>query len=668
MNKKLLIRAFALLAALSSTMGANAYDFAASGLYLNITGTNTVEVTYNDNNPSYASYSGNVTIPSTVTYQGTTYDVTTIGASAFRASTGLTGVTIPSSITRIGFFAFYECANLTSISIPYSVTVIQPDAFGKTGLTDVYIPNSVTDIGSEIFYYCTQLHSVYLPTSLTYIDMRSFEGCTNLYRIVIPEGVATIYSDAFKGCTNLNEVTLPRSTTTIKSGAFSGCTALTSLTCFAPTPPSLYNNNVFSSEAYNNATLNVPNAAKSAYQAADGWNLFSHINGLPYDFVLDNLKYVITSSRTVKCTGSVLDSPSGTWTIHDEALGYDVTEIGDNAFANCTGITALRIGSKVTSIASMAFASCSGITSMIIPNSVTYIGGLAFYNCTALESIELGENCRFDNSIGWSMNVFKGCTSLSSITCLSEQPWAFMEPMFEETTYNTAVLRVPKGTQAAYRATDYWYKFNKIIGIYTLDEALNVEGGNLQFSSGGEYPWIVMVSDDDVPYAQSGNAGVHNSTSVLYTTVTVQEGTEVKFNLQAKGEEGSRIFDECRFEVDGNEIFSFGVLQSDDWATNRTTLSAGTHTLTWSYTKDGSVNPVGDYFAIKAVELISPVIRGDVNGDNNVSIADVTVLIDYLLSGNTSGVNLQAADCNIDNNVSIADVTVLIDYLLSGSW
>ena len=59
---------------------------------------------------------------------------------------------------------------------------------------------------------------------------------------------------------------------------------------------------------------------------------------------------------------------------------------------------------------------------------------------------------------------------------------------------------------------------------------------------------------------------------------------------------------------------------------------------------------------------------GDVDGDNQVNITDVTELIDYLLSGDASSVNLGAADCNQDNGVSIADVTALIDYLLSGSW
>jgi hypothetical protein len=57
--------------------------------------------------------------------------------------------------------------------------------------------------------------------------------------------------------------------------------------------------------------------------------------------------------------------------------------------------------------------------------------------------------------------------------------------------------------------------------------------------------------------------------------------------------------------------------------------------------------------------------RGDVDCDGSVNITDVTVLIDYLLSGTTPPV---AADCDQDGSVNITDVTVLIDYLLAGSW
>jgi hypothetical protein len=62
------------------------------------------------------------------------------------------------------------------------------------------------------------------------------------------------------------------------------------------------------------------------------------------------------------------------------------------------------------------------------------------------------------------------------------------------------------------------------------------------------------------------------------------------------------------------------------------------------------------------------VVRGDVNTDNVITIEDVTCMIDYLLSGVSTGVNIDNADCDQDHEVTIGDVTCLIDYLLSGAW
>ena len=61
-------------------------------------------------------------------------------------------------------------------------------------------------------------------------------------------------------------------------------------------------------------------------------------------------------------------------------------------------------------------------------------------------------------------------------------------------------------------------------------------------------------------------------------------------------------------------------------------------------------------------------LRGDVDGDGNVTITDVTVLIDYLLGSNTNSVNKNNADCDLNGTVTIADVTDLIEYLLRGEW
>ena len=73
----------------------------------------------------------------------------------------------------------------------------------------------------------------------------------------------------------------------------------------------------------------------------------------------------------------------------------------------------------------------------------------------------------------------------------------------------------------------------------------------------------------------------------------------------------------------------------------------------------------GTQFDIPGAETF---LRGDVDNNGEVKIADVTALINYLLSGDASSINLQAADCDQNGEIKIADVTALINYLLSGSW
>ena len=112
------------LCLLAGTTTAFAYDAYIDGIYYNFSG-NEATVTYRD----YSYYSGAVTIPSSVTYEGWTYSVTSIGSSAFRDCSSLTSVTIPESVTTIDGCAFYECSNLTSVTIPNSVTSIGNYAF-----------------------------------------------------------------------------------------------------------------------------------------------------------------------------------------------------------------------------------------------------------------------------------------------------------------------------------------------------------------------------------------------------------------------------------------------------------------------------------------------------------------------------------------------------------
>lgn len=95
------------------------------------------------------------------------------------------------------------------------------------------------------------------------------------------------------------------------------------------------------------------------------------------------------------------------------------------------------------------------------------------------------------------------------------------------------------------------------------------------------------------------------------------------------------------------------------------TMPSGQHTIYWI---------IGDNISVWGFyngEVNSTTFfnsRGDVNMDNIVDINDVTDLIDYLLTGNATEIDLEAANCDLDGGVDINDVTSLIDYLLTGIW
>ena len=112
-----------LLAFLPLVASADAVEI--DGIYYNLVSKlKNAEVTWNPNN-----YSGAVTVPETVTYNNVTYNVTSIGETAFSDCSGLTSITIPNSVTSIGDYAFDGCSGLTSIIIPNSVTSIGNCAF-----------------------------------------------------------------------------------------------------------------------------------------------------------------------------------------------------------------------------------------------------------------------------------------------------------------------------------------------------------------------------------------------------------------------------------------------------------------------------------------------------------------------------------------------------------
>lgn len=220
----------AAILAMASSTPTWAWDFSAvapSGqtLYYNIV-SGSAQVTYQSSpnpsylNPSYSNLTGALTIPSSVTYNGTTYTVTSIGYNAFRNCTGLTSVTIPSSVTMIDGQAFLKCSGLTSVTIPSSVTSIGGRAFsGCSGLTSVTIPNSVTTIGEAAFYNCTGLTSVTIGSGVTSIGDFAFFFCTGLTEMWMKPATPPTLGNVSSICQSIIDLVVPHNAYTTYTNA-----------------------------------------------------------------------------------------------------------------------------------------------------------------------------------------------------------------------------------------------------------------------------------------------------------------------------------------------------------------------------------------------------------------------------------------------------------------
>ena len=123
---------FLLLTLLCLSLSARAHDAEVDGIFYNLdTANKTASVSFKgDYFDSYDNeYSGDVVIPETVTYNGITYSVTSVGYRCFSYCSSLTSITIPNSVTSFGDGCFSGCSSLTAITIPNSVKSLGDGCF-----------------------------------------------------------------------------------------------------------------------------------------------------------------------------------------------------------------------------------------------------------------------------------------------------------------------------------------------------------------------------------------------------------------------------------------------------------------------------------------------------------------------------------------------------------
>ena len=342
--------------------------FTAGNLKYEVTdaAAKTVELTGYETEPT-----GTLSIPATVTNEGTTYSVT--------------------SIVEV---AFYECGGITSVTIPDGVTEIQDCTFAFCySLKSVTIGSGVTSIGEQAFYLCFGITEMTVlatvpPTMVT----NAFTGVSQSIPVYVPLEALDAYkaADGWKEFSGLQAKGFSSFTVDNLNYRVTGSTAV-ELTGYVTRPTGILD--IPATVSYEGKNFDVTAIGKSAFGYCSGITLLTIPNTVKtigvnaFCFCSGILELTIPDSVT-KIGNYAFSYCDG---IKQLTIGNGVTDIEFNAFYRCDQLQQVALGNNVATIGDEAFGSCEQLKQISIPESVTDIGSGAFSNCPALTAITVAE-------------------------------------------------------------------------------------------------------------------------------------------------------------------------------------------------------------------------------------------------------------------------------------
>lgn len=401
------------IAMLLCSVMANAYDFEVDGMYYNLHSATdlTVEVTYGENR-----YSGEVIIPSTITYQSRNLAVVGISSWAFGNDSELISITIPKSVVFIYHNSFKDCNSLKHLYIENGEEDIlvkgveRQSPFCDCPLESIYIGRDFTyqtTTHDPLFYQQTQLKSLTIGNDFWKIENDMFNDCTSLEEVYIEDGKYSLslgYNDGYEGTgvfsdCPIKHLYLGRDLFYTADGytKFLGSynSPLRSLT-IGKFVDEIENYTFCECESIQNLRINDCNKTLK-------------VSKFSFSYNDDNGSIDLYLGRNLDYSGGV--SPFSHTGVASLVIGDSVTNINDDMFHNCFSLENVTIGNNVVRIGNSAFCQCRGLydIGITIPNSVTYIGESAFKD-SRLGSITLPNGLTsIENS------TFSGC-NLTSIT------------------------------------------------------------------------------------------------------------------------------------------------------------------------------------------------------------------------------------------------------------
>ena len=724
-----------LLAVLMSMVGAKAYayDFEVNGIYYSFVSRTKVNVAAkptltNGQLVANAKYTGDIVIPTSVTYLDTKYFVVGIEDDVFKNSTELTSIQIGSNVSSIqenafegcsnltkvilygnhiiskdytyssnlanifgeqvttyvignnaksiGAYAFYKCRNLQSVTIGSGVTTIGVHAFALcSGLTSITIPNSVTTIGTSAFAVCSSLTSISIPNSVTSIGDNVFSGCSNLTSITLPNNITTIGNTVFNCCSNLSSIAIPNSVTSIGERAFYQCYGLTSV--ILPEGLTTIGKDAFH-QCNNLSSVNIPSTVTTIDdQAFYGCKALTSIT-IP--------KSVTTIGTDVfnQCKGltSVTFEQGltviGNYTFrHCDALTSvtipgSMKEINERAFDECKGLTEVTLETGVEIIGKGAFSECSNLTTVNFPSSLKQICKQAFYQCTSLISITIPASVTEIENI-----AFQNCTNLVTVILENPSPFSIHDGTFFPSRDN-ATLYVPVGSKAAYEVASYWKDFMKIVepvtDISEIDNVIYMD--ETEALAGTEATLSIKMKNTAAIRGFQFDLYLPEGVTVAKSTNGKIQGSLSPGRLPSE-DEHSLTFSEqadgairflCSSQYDETFTGNDGEI-----ATLKVNVAAdmtdGEYPIQLKNIKLTETN-ISKFYETDLVAshlIIASYVSGDISGDNVVDVSDYTGIANFIHGNPPAGFNEKAADVDKNGTVDVSDYTGIANIIHTGS-
>ncbi len=360
--------------------------------------------------------------------------VTSISSDAFNCCSSLTYVAMPSDITSIGSYAFSSCSSLMEIVIPEKVTSIGQRAFASSGLDKLYSLNTnPPSAGTNAFYKITTTCTLYVP-----------QGCLEVYSSADLWGDFTSIVEIDEAITPPTVVTLSvtditNSTATLHGTVSAGSEEIleTGFQYWADTnatqtivATSISDDEISSTiQRLSSATEYTFRAyATTAIETTYGERMtFTTTN---YDFAEENsdgqtiyYKILSSSGANRNCEVQYLyymsednivayeDELVIPKTVTHDGTTYNVTQINEYAFYECSNLTKVTIPESVTAIGPYSFYNCTSLVEVVLPNTISTIWEYTFYGCINLKEVIIPSSVTTIREY-----AFCGCNNITELT------------------------------------------------------------------------------------------------------------------------------------------------------------------------------------------------------------------------------------------------------------